>query len=74
MEHGTFKWFESPLLVDMEHLADIKDYTTIEVPKNWQFEGHGKFVYTDMWYDFLLMFLMFRSITMRQAFTIRHLS
>lgn len=54
MLNGTwdFKWFESPLLVDMERLADIKDYTTIEVPKNWQFEGHGKFVYTDMWYDF----------------------
>ncbi len=54
MLNGTwnFKWFESPLCVDMNCLTELKDYTTIEVPKNWQFEGYGKFVYTDMWYDF----------------------
>ncbi len=47
-----FKWYESPVLIDLDRLSELKDYDTIQVPKNWQFEGHGKFVYTDMWYDF----------------------
>ncbi|GKX29287.1 beta-galactosidase [Vallitalea longa] len=49
-----FKWFNSPLKVTNDELNNpsYDEYSKIKVPLNWQYDGYGKFIYTDLWYPF----------------------
>ncbi|GMQ57410.1 beta-galactosidase subunit alpha [Vallitalea sediminicola] len=50
----NFKWFDSPFRVTNNELnsPNYNDYKKIKVPLNWQYDGYGKFIYTDLWYPF----------------------